>query len=208
MLALVLALVAIGVSSWTLWFEHLRRFGVACVPEAVLIVPAPEGRDDSVFGVTVAMALRNTGVRAGVIDGAYVRLTGPAEVEFRLDALFVGALAQPIVESSRGAEVPEMVEGMGGFIPLGSRETRAVSLRFSFPPADAKRWDWYGRPKERFVEGSYEFEVWFRWGSDDWARFSAGAHELSAARMGHLPFWLLTGDKYDRAPGGPAAHGK
>ena len=92
-LARVLALIAIGISSATLWLEHLRRFGVACVPESVFIVSASEGRDDSVFGVTVAMAVRNTGVRPGVIDGAYVRLIGPAGVAFRLDAHFVGVLA-------------------------------------------------------------------------------------------------------------------
>ena len=61
---------------------------------------------------------------------------------------------------------------------------------------------------ERFVKGSYQFEVWLRWGSDDWACFPAGEHKPSAERMRRTPFVLLTGDKYDRAPGGPAAKGR
>lgn len=208
--AFTFSAIALVASILTLYLQHLRRFGVACVPEGIFVMPPMEGReDDTRFAITVAMALRNTGVQAGVIDGAYVSMVGPGGVEFRLTAIAVAGLAQPLVEA-RGDEAPTMIEGLGGFVPLDSRETRAVSIRFAFPSATAKDgvaagWQLYGRPVDRFVSGDYQVDVWLRWGSDRWTRYSAGKHELSAERMRKLPIALIMGDVYDRAPGGPAA---
>ena len=206
-IAVAIAVIALLTSFITLYLEHLRRFGVACHVEGVFFTRPPENRSDSVFGVTVPMVVRNTGVRAGVIDGAYVRLVGPTpddDVEFRLEAMIVADIAQPLVESSSSREAPGLILGVGGAIPLDKKEAKAVSVRFAFTAADSLRWEWYGRPIERFREGKYQFQVWLRWGSDKWTSFEAGKHVLRSLLFNSLPAMFMAGDMYDRAPGGPA----
>ena len=210
--ALLIAISAMGVSYLTFWFDWRKRFKLACTLRGWIWYPRIEGRDDTPLSLILTLVLQNEGARPGMIKAAYVNLLSREEPqrEYRLEALQTvdTNLVVQLAREEDEVEKSKAMLGVGGFVQLGKYEMRELGIHFTWAPEDARRYHLFAHPST-LKPGNYTLELWCCV-EDAWGRYARAdaitiIPEMLISTDAGVPVISLYGGIYDTAPGAPLA---